>query len=155
MQRVLRAIVMIAWIMAALPTGEAAELPVTSAFGWRTHPISGSVRFHTGLDLGYSSGTLVPAMFDGIVVQAGDFSDGYGNQVLLYHPSLDCYTRYAHLSAVSVDVDVVLTQGAYIGRVGETGNVTGPHLHLEYITRGADGKFVFQDPLILWTAQEG
>ena len=146
---------LLALLLAMAPMAEAAELPVTSSFGWRTHPISGEQKFHTGLDLGYPSGTQVPSMFDGVVVQAGDFSDGYGNQVLVYHPSLDCYTRYAHLSSVAVDVDVWLLQRACIGWVGETGNATGPHLHLEYIVRGADGGFVFQDPLSLWMTQEG
>ena len=53
---------------------EAADLPVTSPFGWRVHPISGTWKFHSGVDLGYEYGTVVPAFFDGTVVEEGDFS---------------------------------------------------------------------------------
>ena len=128
----------------------AAELPVTSAFGWRVHPISGAWKFHTGVDLGYAEGTPVPALFDGIVIQSGDYVDGYGNQVLLYHPDYDIYTRYAHLSEVDVVVNQYVVQGTVLGLVGATGYVTGVHLHLEYIVRGADGDYVYVDPLVLW-----
>jgi len=128
----------------------AAELPVTSPFGWRVHPITGAWRFHTGIDLGYDYGTPIPAMFDGFVVQSGDYFDGYGNQVLLYHPALDAYTRYGHMSSVAVGTDAWVMQGQCIGYVGSTGNSTGPHLHLEYIVRGDDGNFIYVDPLLLW-----
>lgn len=126
-----------------------AGLPITSPFGWRIHPISGTWRFHSGVDLGYNEGTPVPAMFDGTVVQAGNFGDGYGNQILLYHPASDTYTRYAHLSGIVIDADTYVTQGTIIGYVGSTGNATGPHLHLEYIVRDGDS-YVYADPLVLW-----
>ena len=128
----------------------ASDLPVTSAFGWRYHPISGEWSFHAGVDLGYAAGTPIPALFDGVVVQAGDYTDGYGNQVLLYHPAYDTYTRYAHMSDVYVTVDQYIPQGTVIGLVGATGRVTGAHLHLEYIVRGADGNYMYADPLVLW-----
>ena len=128
----------------------AADLPVTSAFGWRVHPISGAWKFHTGVDLGYAEGTPIPALFDGVVIQAGDYADGYGSQVLLYHPLFDGYTRYAHMSEVDVAVDEYVGQGTIIGLVGATGRVTGPHLHLEYIVRDADGNYIYADPLVLW-----
>ena len=128
----------------------AADLPVTSAFGWRIHPISGAWKFHTGVDLGYAEGTPIPALFDGIVTQAGNYGDGYGNQVLLYHPEIDAYTRYAHMSEVDVAMDQYVAQGEIIGLVGATGYVTGAHLHLEYIVRDADGNYIYADPLVLW-----
>ena len=128
----------------------AADLPVTSAFGWRVHPISGEWKFHTGVDLGYAAGTPVPALFDGFVIQFGDYADGFGNQVLLYHPLFDGYTRYAHLSDVYVAVNQSIMQGTVIGLVGATGYATGAHLHLEYIVRGADGNYMYVDPLVLW-----
>ena len=129
---------------------EAAELPVTSPFGWRVHPITGAWRFHTGIDLGYDYGTPIPAMFDGIVLAAGDFDDGYGNQVVLYHLAYDTYTCYAHMQSISVAVDTFVPQGAILGFVGSTGNATGPHLHLEYIVRAADGGYTYTDPIVLW-----
>ena len=65
-------IILFLLVVAALDAA-AAELPVTSPFGWRVHPITGAWRFHTGIDLGYDYGTPIPAMFDGIVLAAGDF----------------------------------------------------------------------------------
>ena len=87
----------------------AADLPVTSPFGWRVHPITGTWKFHAGVDLGYEYGSEVPALWDGQVVQCGNFDDGYGNQVMLYHAAVDAYTRYAHLSAIYVN------GGDYVG----------------------------------------
>jgi murein DD-endopeptidase MepM/ murein hydrolase activator NlpD len=128
----------------------AEELPVTSPFGWRVHPITGEYKFHAGVDLGYDYGAAVPSVFDGEVVQTGNFSDGYGNQILIYHPDYDCYTRYAHLSSIAVNAGDYVSAGEVIGYVGSTGNSTGPHLHLEYIVRSADGGYEYADPLSLW-----
>ena len=122
----------------------AADLPVTSPFGWRIHPITGTWKFHAGVDLGYEAGSGVPALWDGQVVQCGNFDDGYGNA------AVDAYTRYAHLSAIYVNGGDCVSQGQVIGAVGATGNVTGPHLHLEYIARGADGSYQYMNPLDLW-----
>lgn len=137
-------------ILAISGIASAADLPVTSDFGWRIHPIYGTWKFHAGVDLGYDYGTAVPALFDGVVVQAGDYEDGYGNQVLLYHADYDCYTRYAHMCEVDVEIGDVVGAGQVIGLVGATGNVTGPHLHLEYIIRSADGGYEYANPLVLW-----
>ena len=128
----------------------AAELPVTSNFGWRIHPISGEWKFHAGVDLGYDEGSAVIALFDGVIVQAGNYSDGYGNQVLIYHRANDTYTRYAHMSGIAVRINSQVSRGQVIGYVGATGNVTGPHLHLEYIIPSGNGQYVYSDPLILW-----
>lgn len=137
-------------ILAISGIASAADLPVTSDFGWRIHPIYGTWKFHAGVDLGYDYGTAVPALFDGVVVQAGDYEDGYGNQVLLYHADYDCYTRYAHMCEVDVEIGDAVGAGQVIGLVGATGNVTGPHLHLEYIIRSADGGYEYANPLVLW-----
>ena len=145
-----KATIVLFLLVVAAANAAAAELPVTSPFGWRVHPITGAWRFHTGIDLGYDYGTPIPAMFDGIVLAAGDFDDGYGNQVVLYHPAYDTYTRYAHMQSISVAVDAFVPQGAILGFVGSTGNATGPHLHLEYIVRAADGGYTYTDPIVLW-----
>ena len=84
------------------------------------------------------------------MVECGNKEDGYGNQVLLYHPYYDVYTRYAHMAAVYVRADQYVAQGEIIGLVGATGYVTGAHLHLEYIVRDADGNYIYADPLVLW-----
>ena len=145
----LKKILIITFLFCSFASAEAADLPVTSPFGWRIHPITGEWRFHSGVDLGYDYGTGVPAIFDGIVMMAGDYGDGYGNQVVLYHSEQDTYSRYAHLNAVYVSVGSMIGQGELLGEVGSTGNSTGPHLHLEYIVRGING-YEYVDPLILW-----
>ena len=130
---------------------EAADLPVTSPFGWRVHPISGTWKFHSGVDLGYDYGMGVVVLFDGVVVDAGNHEDGYGNAITVYHTALDCYTKYAHLSAIYAWTGAVVARGDVIGAVGSTGNSTGPHLHLEYIVKNpATGQYEFRDPLTLW-----
>ena len=125
-------------------------VPVTSDFGWRIHPISGEWKFHAGVDLGYEYGTVVGALFDGMIMQAGNYSDGYGNQVLIYHSQIDSYTRYCHLDSVTVSIYQQVSAGSLIGYVGSTGYSTGPHLHLEYIVPDGGGGYVYADPLILW-----
>lgn len=85
MRALLIMLVLVVRLFGDMPSTEAQELPVTSPFGWRIHPQTGDWRFHTGVDLGYEYGTGIAALFDGVVVQSGDFGDGYGMQVLLYH----------------------------------------------------------------------
>lgn len=127
----------------------AIEFPVTSPFGWRIHPISGEWKFHAGVDLGYGYGEYIGAIFDGQVVTAANLDDGYGNQVLLYHPTIDAYTRYAHCSAIHVAAGQQVVAGQIIAQVGSTGYSTGPHLHLEYIIN-VGGVYQYADPLSLW-----
>lgn len=104
---------------------------ITSAFGWRVHPISGELRFHAGTDIGAPLGTPVLAAYAGQVAIA-DFLDGYGLTVAMRHNQNTQETLYAHLSEIFVKPGDWLEQGAVIGRVGSTGNSTGPHLHFEF-----------------------
>ncbi len=127
-----------------------ASLPISSPYGWRIHPVYGDWRFHSGLDLAFDAGTPVSALFTGQVVRCGDYGDGYGYQVLLYHRANDTFTRYAHLSAIYVALGEYVEAGAIIAAVGSTGNSTGPHLHLEYIVPSGDGAYEYRDPLIIW-----
>lgn len=107
---------------------------VTSAFGWRTHPISGTTSFHTGTDLAAPTGTPVLAAFPGQVQTAG-FMGGYGLAILLHHQDGQLATRYAHLSKIYVQPGQWVSQGTIIGLVGSTGNSTGPHLHFETLKK--------------------
>lgn len=131
-------------------TAQAVDLPITSPFGWRIHPITGTWKFHSGIDIGFDYGTPVNVVMYGQVMMAGDYGDGYGNQVLVYHPLNDTYTRYGHMCQVIVGVGDVIDAGTIIGYVGSTGNSTGPHLHLEYIVPDGSGGYVYADPLSLW-----
>lgn len=118
-------------------------VPVTSGFGWRTHPIFGNARFHAGIDLGAPSGSPVLAVFSGKVV-AAEWLGGYGNAVVLEHQA-SLRSLYAHLNESLVAVGQVVLQGAVIGLSGSTGNSTGPHLHFE-LQRLESGQWVAFDP---------
>ena len=112
--------------------------PITSLFGWRTHPIFGDRRFHTGTDLGAPEGTPVVATQDG-EVQVADYMGGYGLIVILRHAEGSLETRYAHLSRILVRPGETVQQGEVVGLVGSTGNSTGPHLHFELRELTAQG----------------
>jgi len=114
------------WANLMFPLPIAAVL--TSAFGWRVHPISGALSFHTGLDLGAPMGTPVLAATAGRVVVA-DQMGGYGLAVVV--EAGNQRNLYGHLSGIAVQPGVSVTQGAVLGWVGSTGNSTGPHLHFE------------------------
>ncbi len=118
------------------------SVPVTSPFGWRRHPVTGEMAFHSGIDLGASLGTPVLATADGLVDFAG-VAGGYGNLVTLTHG--DRQTQYAHLDTIAVRVGQRVRRGQVLGTVGATGRVTGPHLHYEVRIPGADG-WVAIDP---------
>jgi murein DD-endopeptidase MepM/ murein hydrolase activator NlpD len=105
--------------------------PITSAFGWRVHPISGQGRMHNGTDIGAPLGTPVIAAYSGTVA-AAQWSGGYGLMVTLRHVEGTQESRYAHLSEIFVEPGQEVTQGEIIGRVGSTGFSTGPHLHFEW-----------------------
>ncbi|HEY9744000.1 MAG TPA: M23 family metallopeptidase [Coleofasciculaceae cyanobacterium] len=111
---------------------------ITSLFGWRVHPITGEYRFHAGTDLGAPQGTPVIAAATGQVATA-DFLGGYGLAVILLHEKGTQQSLYAHLSEIFVQPGQSVEQGTVIGRVGSTGNSTGPHLHFEWRHLTSDG----------------
>jgi murein DD-endopeptidase MepM/ murein hydrolase activator NlpD len=115
----------------------------TSGFGWRTHPITGSRRFHSGVDLGAPMGAPVVATGSGIVISSG-WMGGYGKAIVIQHNGIQ-QTLYGHLSEVFVQPGQRIEQGMAIGRVGSTGNSTGPHLHYESRVSTSDG-WVAIDP---------
>jgi murein DD-endopeptidase MepM/ murein hydrolase activator NlpD len=103
--------------------------PITSVFGWRTHPITGDQRFHSGTDVGAAEGTPVLAAITG-QVEVADYVGGYGLTVVLNHNSAQ-QTLYGHMSQIYVQPGQIVQQGTVIGLVGSTGVSTGPHLHFE------------------------
>jgi len=105
--------------------------PITSVFGWRIHPVTGEPRFHAGTDLGAPLGTPVLAAYAGRVALA-DFLGGYGLAIALEHNGGAQQTLYGHLSEIFVQPGQWVKQGTAIGRVGNTGMSTGPHLHFEF-----------------------
>lgn len=117
---------------------------ITSAFGWRVHPLTGDRRFHSGTDLGAPLGTPVLAACAGKVAIA-DFLGGYGLAVTLTHNQGAQETLYGHLSAILVKPGEWVERGTTIGLLGSTGVSTGPHLHFELQQRTEDG-WVAIDP---------
>lgn len=89
---------------------------------------------HIALDFGAPVGTPVHATMDGKVVYAGWNDQGYGNLVIVENGAFRTY--YAHLSKVPVKVGKTISAGGVIGRSGNTGNSTGPHLHYEVRKNG-------------------
>jgi murein DD-endopeptidase MepM/ murein hydrolase activator NlpD len=112
--------------------------PISSIFGWRVHPITGDRRFHSGTDLAAPLGTPVLAAYAGQVAIA-DFLGGYGLAITLQHNKNTQETLYGHLSELFVKPGDWVKQGDVIGRVGSTGNSTGPHLHFEFRQLTSDG----------------
>ncbi len=112
--------------------------PVTSPFGYRYHPIYGSMILHAGTDLGAPCGTPALATANGVVTDV-NYNGGAGNYVSLNYGIVggDSYqTVYMHLSAQTVYVGQEVSVGQTIGLVGTTGSSTGCHLHYEFIVNG-------------------
>jgi murein DD-endopeptidase MepM/ murein hydrolase activator NlpD len=91
---------------------------------------------HTGQDFAAPVGTPVRALADGVVIFAA-YDGAYGNKIAIQHED-GLVTWYAHLSAYEVAEGDKVQGGQLIGRVGSTGNTTGPHLHLEIRPHNAD-----------------
>ncbi len=108
---------------------------ISSPFGPRPDPFTGRPGFHPGIDIAVPLGTPVRAMAAGIVIFAGR-DGGFGRLVKISvgHGEV---TMYAHLSARFVHVGEVIHKHQLLGRVGDTGYSTGPHLHFEVMLHGA------------------
>jgi len=125
-----------------------ANLPLTaplehyqleSRFGGRTDPINGHRAFHTGLDMSAPYRTPIYSTAPGTVVFAG-YAAAYGKEVEIDHGN-GIHTKYAHMSAITVNVGQKIGRGIRIGLLGATGRATGPHCHYEVLVNG-----VPQDP---------
>ena len=112
-----------------------AEGEITSPFGWRVHPIFGTQRLHTGIDIGADYGDAVRAADGGVVIHS-DWMGGYGNAVIIDHGN-GISTLYAHNSQLVVSEGQTVAKGQTISRAGSTGYSTGPHLHFEVRQNGS------------------
>lgn len=108
---------------------------ITSSYGYRTHPVLGYQRLHSGTDFGAPAGTPIVAAASGVVVSAG-WLGGYGNAIIISHGG-GMATLYAHQSRLAVGNGTRVSRGQVIGYVGSTGMSTGPHLHFEVRVNGS------------------
>jgi murein DD-endopeptidase MepM/ murein hydrolase activator NlpD len=113
---------------------------ITSAYGYRVHPILKVKKMHTGIDIGVPSKSKVVAANAGTVIMA-DWYGGYGNVVMIDHGG-DIVSLYAHNSSFAVKNGDVVKKGQTICYSGSTGNSTGPHLHFEVRINGK-----YEDPM--------
>lgn len=120
---------------------------MASGYGRRVDPVYGTVRYHEGMDFSAPVGTPVYATGDGVVKSAGRSMSGYGNLIELDH-GFNYTTRFAHLSEILVTPGQQVKRGDLIGKVGNTGKSTGPHLHYEVRLKGVPQNpvnYYFQD----------
>lgn len=107
----------------------------SDGWGYRYHPVTMEFEFHKGLDIANQTGTPVYATADGIVAKAHR-ENGFGKVIAIEHT--DGYqTLYGHLDSYNVRPGHVVRKGQIIGRIGNTGITTGPHLHYEVSRNGA------------------
>jgi murein DD-endopeptidase MepM/ murein hydrolase activator NlpD len=116
---------------------------ILTGYGWQVDPTSGSVGFHSGVDLEADLGSVVVAVGPGVVAFVG-VQDSYGNLVVVNH-SEGLQTRYAQLDSIQVEAGQTVAVGTPIGTVGMTGDATTPHLHFE-VRLNSDLGWVAEDP---------
>ena len=105
-----------------------------SGYGYRIDPIYKTTKFHSGMDFSANIGTPVYATGDGRVVKVG-WESGYGKLIKIDH-GFGYMTWYAHLNDYNVRAGQKVVRGEVIGKVGNTGKSTGPHLHYEVHVKG-------------------
>lgn len=108
--------------------------PITSRFGYRKDPILGTAALHAGMDFSAPVGMPIRATGTGVVITAG-WNGGYGRMVEIRH--VGGYTsRYAHMSQILVKEGDKIERGTIVGKSGNSGRSTGPHLHYEVRREG-------------------
>lgn len=118
-----------------LPSGTTFYRPtssgrISSEYGWRT--LYGAANNHAAIDISTPVGTTVYSVAPGRVAKVIWSNSGGGNQIIIHHQINGKYytSYYCHLSSIGVSVGTIVTKDSVIGKSGNTGNSTGPHLHL-------------------------
>lgn len=110
---------------------------ITSKFGWRVHPKTGAKKHHNGVDIWKAGNPYLEACFDGKVVGISTSTDpnGAGNKVVVQSTVMGKKVTWTYFHMVKGSIKVKVGQrieaGTVVGRMGETGFATGPHLHWE------------------------
>jgi murein DD-endopeptidase MepM/ murein hydrolase activator NlpD len=121
-------------LLARTPMGWPVRGWISSPFGSRTSPFSGSETFHAGIDVANDSGAPIRATADGTVTFSG-WEGGYGKLVILTHGN-GMSTFYGHCAQLKVAVGQKVRRGTVVALMGSTGESTGPHCHYEVRLRG-------------------
>ena len=108
--------------------------PITSYYGWRIHPIFGTRKYHSGMDIAVDYGTPIHAAATGIVVYSG-WMGGYGYAIMIDHGG-GLVTIYGHNSSLAAREGQRVSQGQVVAYAGSTGYSTGPHCHFEVRLHG-------------------
>ena len=125
---------MLKCIPAIQPVSNKALKHTASGYGMRIDPIYKTAKFHEGMDFSANIGTPIYATGNGTVTKAG-WQSGYGKVVIINH-GYGYETLYAHMNDIDVRVGQKVIRGEVIGKVGNTGKSTGPHLHYEVHVKG-------------------
>ena len=107
---------------------------ISSPFGYRIHPVLGTKKLHTGIDIPAPTGTPAVAVASGTVIYSG-VQGSYGNTVMIRHDN-GLVSLYAHNSSLVVKVGDRVKKGQVVTKIGSTGRSTGPHLHFEIRVNG-------------------
>lgn len=118
---------------------------ITSYYGYRVHPVYGTVKFHSGIDIsgsGATYGSTIVAPASGTVIKVNypypnqnKGGSDYGNYIMIDHGN-GIVTLYGHCKSITVKSGQHVSQGEKIGTVGSTGTSTGAHLHFEVRKNG-------------------
>ncbi len=118
-----------------------------SGFGWRIDPIYKVKKFHEGMDYSAPEGTEIYSTGDGVIKRIIRSHGGYGNHLEVDH-GFGYSTVYAHMHSFNVKKGQKVKRGDVIGKVGNTGKSTAPHLHYEVRVKGRPvnpAHYYFQD----------
>ena len=153
------------WVSGDWVNGDEPELMLLPANELLIHPLPGSIVTqhwgengknyskwgmwgHNGVDFGGKpQGTPIGAIAQGVIVDIAWDPEGYGAYLKLYHERLSCYSFYAHCHEILGAVGDVIEAGETIATLGNTGNSTGTHLHLEIRLCNADKSYKQGTPM--------
>jgi len=107
---------------------------LVSFYGMRPHPRYKVMKLHAGVDFSAPTGTPIYATGNGIITDA-KYLPGYGNTIIVDH-GFNYKSLYGHLLEMNVRVGQTVKRGQQIGKIGNTGNSVGPHLHYEVHYKG-------------------
>jgi murein DD-endopeptidase MepM/ murein hydrolase activator NlpD len=125
---------------------------ISSGVGVRSGVAGYATHMHEGIDIPKSVGTTIQSSTDGIVI-AKEMNDTFGYHIVVYageQNGTSYFLLYAHCSTISVSVGDKVTAGQNIAAVGQTGRVTGPHLHFGIYSASASGDSKTLNPELIF-----